>query len=405
MKTRFPGHYRPSPKDFKAIWDTCSFAFDANTLLNMYRYSPALRNDFLGKLGKLGARLWLPYQAAMEYQANRLEVIANEELYYGALAKELSELSSKTLAGLKSKFPRHTLIQIDDVLSEISKAAEKASVAVEKAKEKHPKYEFDSDQIRDTLTRLFSGPHLGAKSAPPDALARAKARFSDNRPPGLRDKSKGGDAQYGDAIIWIQLLEQAKATKKSMVFVTDDRKDDWWLIHGGKTLAPLPALVEEMAEYAGVAYYQYAPDQFLKQAGEFLNEKATAKSLAEVREVSRTFNPLMISMEPMVSSDVAERIRRALGPSLEVNSALQKMLAAQTEALRPTRFLEELTKSMNYGVPNVPTLDYSAMLRGIAAQPTIRIQQVDQAAPDATPSSQGTDMENEGGKGEPPDGK
>jgi hypothetical protein len=39
MRTTFSHYYVPSDKDFAKLWDEAIFAFDANVLLNLYRYT------------------------------------------------------------------------------------------------------------------------------------------------------------------------------------------------------------------------------------------------------------------------------------------------------------------------------------------------------------------------------
>ena len=39
MRREFPGYYRPTSEEFKALWESAEFALDANVLLNVYGYS------------------------------------------------------------------------------------------------------------------------------------------------------------------------------------------------------------------------------------------------------------------------------------------------------------------------------------------------------------------------------
>ncbi|WP_220493433.1 PIN-like domain-containing protein [Pseudoalteromonas sp. SR44-5] len=74
MKDLFPGHFKESQENLREVWDSCVFVFDANILLNLYRYSDATRNEFLSLLEKINDRVWLPHRAAEEYLNNRLSV-------------------------------------------------------------------------------------------------------------------------------------------------------------------------------------------------------------------------------------------------------------------------------------------------------------------------------------------
>ncbi|THV58164.1 hypothetical protein EZV76_12860 [Flagellimonas alvinocaridis] len=45
MKDEFPGYFRPTEKKVEEIWRKALFTFDANVLLNLYRYSDETRDE------------------------------------------------------------------------------------------------------------------------------------------------------------------------------------------------------------------------------------------------------------------------------------------------------------------------------------------------------------------------
>src|ERR1039458_8581926 len=96
MKDHMIGFYRPSDDEFKAIWSKATFVLDANVLLNLYRYPTNASHDLLKALAKLSGRLWLPYHAALEYQRNRLNVIAEQKKRF-ADVRNLIEETTNTL--------------------------------------------------------------------------------------------------------------------------------------------------------------------------------------------------------------------------------------------------------------------------------------------------------------------
>jgi hypothetical protein len=73
MRETFPGYYTPSDAEFKRLWTKSLFVLDANVLLNLYRYSSETRKKLIEILQRLDTRLWVPHQAALEYQRNRLD--------------------------------------------------------------------------------------------------------------------------------------------------------------------------------------------------------------------------------------------------------------------------------------------------------------------------------------------
>lgn len=65
MRELFPGYYRPTQEEFKQMWQECIFVFDANVLLNIYRYTAKTRGELLAIFEMLKERTWLPHQAML----------------------------------------------------------------------------------------------------------------------------------------------------------------------------------------------------------------------------------------------------------------------------------------------------------------------------------------------------
>jgi hypothetical protein len=56
-----------------------------------------------------------------------------------------------------------------------------------------------------------------------------KERYGRRMPPGFKDDKKPEDKKYGDLILWYQIIDEAKKSKKPIVLISGDVKDDWWL--------------------------------------------------------------------------------------------------------------------------------------------------------------------------------
>ena len=67
MKDLFPGHFKESQENLREVWDTCLFVFDANILLNLYRYSDTTRREFLRIIERIKVRVWLPHRSAAPF--------------------------------------------------------------------------------------------------------------------------------------------------------------------------------------------------------------------------------------------------------------------------------------------------------------------------------------------------
>lgn len=288
MKTLFPGYYKPSEQEFERMWQEGIFAFDANMLLNIYRYTPETQKSFFDVLEKLAARIWIPFQVAHEFQINRLNVISAQEKAYTEIENLFDQILKKLEGGLNS-YRKHTFVDVKRLLKSIEKEFNRAKSGIQKVKAEHPNY-FDADPLRDKITDLFEGKvgnEYNEKELE-DLYKKAEKRFTSSPPipPGYKDaKTKDAPQKYGDTIVWFQLMDYAKQNKKPMFLITDERKEDWWFIHDGRTIGPRPELIQEMMSVAGIPFYMYQSDKFLAYAQDFLGIKDQGTAIEEAKAI------------------------------------------------------------------------------------------------------------------------
>jgi hypothetical protein len=131
-----------------------------------------------------------------------------------------------------------------------------------------------------------------------------EVRYKSGVPPGYRDSEKDSEDQphfvhngityekkYGDYLVWIQTIKHAKQNGvRSLILVTDDNKEDWWLrinSDGEKTIGPRPELVEEIAREGGVQnFLLYSSESFLSHAKTRLEADVSEETIKDVREVA-----------------------------------------------------------------------------------------------------------------------
>ncbi|MEQ9367742.1 MAG: PIN domain-containing protein [Coleofasciculus chthonoplastes F3-SA18-01] len=108
MRDLFPGYYRPtSEEEFKKIWQEAIFSFDANILLNIYRYSSETKERLFEIIEHLKERIWIPHQVAYEYQKERLKVISQQSQPYDEIRKLLDDELDKLKKKCDRVFPCH----------------------------------------------------------------------------------------------------------------------------------------------------------------------------------------------------------------------------------------------------------------------------------------------------------
>lgn len=321
MKDLFPQYINFLKVDFAAVWANALFVFDTNVLLNLYRYQSKTRDELLTVLEQLSARIWIPYHAALEFQRNRLTVIADQNKRFSDVRRTI-EKSKVSLFSDLDKLQlqkRHSLINPQSLTKGFDKLVSDFLSELDKLEEAQQNL-TSADPLLNKIEALFAG-RVGSPPKSQEELNQlydeAETRFKFKIPPGFQDAYKDSEEsdehihqgiiykrKFGDFLVWHQLLDYAKTNSlKSIIFVTDDGKDDWWWkiqADGTKTIGPRPELVEEANRIASISdFLMYNSEGFLKYAKEFLRAQVSDETINEVRDVSSVKSTMDISFREM----------------------------------------------------------------------------------------------------------
>ena len=334
MKNEFIGFYDPTETEIENSWENGVFAFDANMLLNLYRYTESTRSDFIESLKTLKDRLFIPHQAAYEFLNNRLIVIQKSEAAYDSINDILKENYSKVLEKQINQFKKHPAINVDTIKKLHNDFLEKVSKELLKQKKNHPDFS-NTDDILSEITNLFDN-NLGEKYSEAELnkiYEEGKKRYANKIPPGFKDledkKNKGDNHIYGDLIIWKQLIDKINKQKTPIIFITDDRKEDWWRIESGKTIRPHEELIKEFFDETGIRILIYNADNFLR----FAKERNLIPTLKD--ETVNEIKEIRVSDEKSLNNNI----------QLWTKSNLNKKWLEQQKENR--RKIIELTKAFN----------------------------------------------------------
>ncbi|MDX2002367.1 MAG: PIN-like domain-containing protein [Chitinophagales bacterium] len=305
MKDLFHGHYRPTKEEFKNLWHQSTFAFDANIYLNLYRYSEATRTELLKVMTTLKEKSWLPYQAAEEYFRNRLTTTGGQSKEYDKVIGVIDEL----VANLGNK-KRHPFIS-DLLYKELTDLVAKIKSEFEQNKNQLLK-RIHNDEILEKISQLFQG-KVGSRFHQEDIdriYKEGKLRYEAEIPPGFKDGNKDASGnlyrKFGDLIIWKELIKYSKENNKSIIFITDDKKDDWWLEYSGQTIGPLPILIQEFKQETGHAFYMYTADRFMEAAKEYLQEHIEQDVIVELKEFRQQEEELRDPLKELIKQRLHE---------------------------------------------------------------------------------------------------
>ncbi len=226
----------------------------------------------------------MPHQAALEYNRNRYEVIADQEKAYKEFTEKITQIQKDLQSTSKPPFLSE---KVHDHLNEVF---EKVSSEVEESIHKYCGY-LKLDSIYEELSNLFenkiSEPFEDDKLS--ELYIKGQLRFEKKIPPGYEDeKNKVGNEKYGDFILWMQVIAKAKESNAPIIFITDERKKDWWWkIKDGRNMGPRQELTEEIMKEAKVDFHMYSSERFLSFGQKFLKQKVNQEALEEIQAMKR----------------------------------------------------------------------------------------------------------------------
>ncbi|RZK45195.1 MAG: hypothetical protein EOO61_00815 [Hymenobacter sp.] len=331
MKDILKGYYLPNDEEFKSIWSNAYFVFDTNILFNLYRWPKSVRENFIKATSSIAERVWLPHQVALEYQRGRLKIIADQKKKYSEVIQifkgSYQELS-KNISNLNLK-QRHSEIDPDKTLEKINKVIISYLAELEKMKNEATDVYEKKDVVRDEIENIFKD-KIGlplSNSGLENLYKKGNDYYANGRPPGFEDISKDESqnyyyngqkiiAKFGDAILWQQMLDYVSSFEQpqSIIFITDDKKADWWQIvksEGDKTIGPRPELIEDMQATGKVNFFHmYNSTGFLRYAQIFLTPEVSDESIQLAKDIQdtssmseKTINSLIIDKKAIFATE------------------------------------------------------------------------------------------------------
>jgi len=256
-------HYlAPSEDAIRDVVTRGLVVVDTSVLLGGYRFNPGSRRELFSVLEGIGDRLWIPHQLPWNFFATESGLCLASTLPIVRLLRRLRSFERQAERELAEKI-RNLANRVampenerDRIIQLTTQSLKKAVAALEVHRAAHGGGLISpaSDPVLDDLRRIFGG-KLGS---PPSAeemsvlVAEATRRIEHKIPPGYCDASKEDGS--GDYIIWSQAIQEASRRKLSLLFVTADNKEDWFLEVKGRTVGARTELIEEARRRGRVAW-------------------------------------------------------------------------------------------------------------------------------------------------------
>lgn len=352
MRTIFPDRSRPTDEQFSELWKHGNIVFDTCALTRIYKYHSDTRKLLFSVMEHFSDQLWLPHHVALEFRNVRKSIIRSLNNQCDTSIQTIEKFQGEILK--KMECGQHSRIQLTDLREQLDVFFKDICAKIEKRKENTAAI-LDKDEILDKIIEIFNG-KIGRSYSYQEIFEIqeiGEKRYRNKIPPGYEDIDKRGRENiapniYGDLIIWFQIIEHAKASRKPIIFVTEDTKEDWWNLEDKDKKGPRPELIEEIKGEAGVDYYSYTIDRFITygQKEMSLADKVVEAALSDINQV-RTDEEKQTAQRrefifasrifPHIDPEVLAVIRRPLLIDPEVLEVIGRPLLMDPEVLEAIR--------------------------------------------------------------------
>lgn len=241
-------------EELRNMFRNAVLAFDTNVLLGLYQYSPKALADIKGLLTLEGVkpRLFIPYHTAEEYYKHKDRIIKKAETtYLDKIGRVTTAINSLEQDVSKSHFLYDWIIAAKTTLNNNITALQ----------DEYTRLGINMNSVSDIIEEIFSdeavGPELHDKELYEELYER-RAKY--DIPPGITDRQKKQN-QSGDFIIWSELLQKAKTDHTDIIFITNEKKFDWW--DANSKGRPNPKLLIEFNKKTGQRCYFFNMDKFI----------------------------------------------------------------------------------------------------------------------------------------------
>jgi hypothetical protein len=270
--------------DFKGIGEIKSeavFIFDTNVLLVPYLTGKESIKDYERIFTSLkdNNRLFIPSRVAREFANNRGENLAT---IFRRIHEALDRLNKAdfTLGDYTVLETNEDYQKAQEIEHQINSLKEQYRTILKSITTHVQLWNWD-DPISKLYRKIFTSDLIVEVQKPDDELVKdLNFRKQYNIAPGYKD-SKKPDEGIGDLIIWQTVLEIGKEMDKDIIFVTNEKKNDWFHIQENTALYPKYELFDEFRRFTNghsIAIISFPEFLALQQAEQTTIEQATEQS-------------------------------------------------------------------------------------------------------------------------------
>lgn len=303
MRSQFPEYYRVTREDLQKRFGELIFVFDASALLDIFRLEKNITHEIFDVLERYSRQIAIPYHVAEEYN-RKIHSVLQEQLrnidsaqsafntFTQALEAKRNQPYISVNSARKLKTLKNSILNDFDV------------------QRRHLLNQLLYGEFQNKMSEVLDGKVMIqlSKEELQQIQEDGERRYEQKIPPGWKDNTKGENA-YGDLINWKEILHFAKENQKSIIFISNDQKEDWICKFEGQTVCPHYELLREFYHEVGnkeLLFHIYTLDRFLDFIHEHDQDSVSKGTIEQVRDMLNEnsiymINDSMVQMQESIS--------------------------------------------------------------------------------------------------------
>lgn len=316
-----------SEHDYKKLWNNAIISIDTSALLFMQQCDAQLAKYAMDTLLFVGERIWITNHVANFEMTNNFEYSGPRSGAVGRLNK-FNKTLDESIININNKFKAiHSDLREEghDLLADLLAEMDINKVLYDGFTNFKQNLDLSTEEnkmfLQSGLVQLFQK-LVCSKTSPVlthEEILRIEqqgvVRYDEKIPPGYGDRDKNKN-KFGDLIIWKELMKKSCVEKKPILFITRDKKDDWFNISDNEIVGVREELLKESKENNAEVFIIYFND-FIRMSLQFVN-----RNLEELIDKIDTVDELREQIETYIMDNIYGEIQDKLSEvgSFEHNS-------------------------------------------------------------------------------------
>ncbi|MCJ2009846.1 PIN-like domain-containing protein [Methylobacterium sp. J-092] len=267
MRDKYPEFDPPTAEEIEDLWQSAFIVPDSSALLSLFEYEATAAAEIILAFEALRDRLFLLHQVGIEFYRNHERVKEGGAKQFGTVLSYINKLEETLLA------PSNSIEgKIKNPLLDLKKYKDELKRTIASLRDMHKndldEYENKAKQEHVLILRKIEGlfgQHVKTQLDIDKVSIAAERRFNLRIPPGYMDKDKGKN-NFGDLVVWFEMIALSGHLRMPIIFITNDEKEDWWATKGAIVEMPRPELIKEFRSKTGKNFWMYKLRAFLEVA-------------------------------------------------------------------------------------------------------------------------------------------